>query len=55
MRYIAYNIVAVCFLILAGFLAYWDRDGWGWVVFAALLCYTAPPNLHTKDRKGDKP
>jgi len=38
MKWIAYNIVALAFIVLAGLLIYLNRDGWGWCIFCALLC-----------------
>jgi hypothetical protein len=42
MKWIYYNIVAVCLVALAAYLIYQDKEGWGWVVFAA-LCVTVTP------------
>jgi|GEM_PF-3872077 len=36
------NLVALGLLGLAAYLIYLQRDGWGWVVFAAMLCHTTP-------------
>lgn len=32
-----YTLLSVCFLILAGFLAYFDKDGYGWCIFGAII------------------
>lgn len=42
MRFVYYNIVALALILLAGFLAYNKIDGWGWVVFGALLVTAVP-------------
>jgi len=37
MKTITKNIVPICFLILAGFLAYHDKEYWGWCILLAAL------------------
>jgi hypothetical protein len=37
MKLIYHNALSICFLILAGFLAYHNKDGWGWCVFGAIV------------------
>lgn len=37
MKQVWNNIIPILLILLGGFLAYLDRDGWGWCVFAALL------------------
>lgn len=32
------NLVSLCSVSLAGFLAYHDKDGWGYFLFVAVLC-----------------
>lgn len=31
------NAVAILFVLLAGFIIYLGRDGWGWCMFCAVL------------------
>jgi hypothetical protein len=52
MKYIAYNFVAVCLLVLAALLAYWNKDGWGWCIVAAIICAVFPTgDSKKKDEK----
>lgn len=37
MRFVNNNTVALGLVLLAGFLAYNKIQGWGWVVFGAIL------------------
>jgi len=37
MKIISYNILPICFLILAGFLAYIGKDGYGWCIFLSVI------------------
>jgi len=39
MKLLKLNIVPVAFLILAGFLAYFDKSGSGWCIFGAIITY----------------
>ena len=40
MKYLILNIVSILFLLLAGFIVWLDRDGWGWCIFGAIICQT---------------
>lgn len=45
MRVLTINIIPICFLILAGFLSYFDKSGSGWCIFGAIVCYVYPENI----------
>lgn len=42
MRFIAYNIVPILLVGLAGLLIYLNKEGWGWCVFAAVCTAVYP-------------
>ena len=42
MKIIGYNIVPICLLILAGFLAYNKLDYWGWCIVGAMFLAVVP-------------
>jgi len=42
MRYIGYNIIAICFLALAAFMIHTKTPGWGWCVFGAIITTVIP-------------
>ena len=44
MKLIEYNIVPICFLSLAAFLAWMQKDYYGWCIFLAFLTYWIPGN-----------
>jgi hypothetical protein len=49
MKMIYYNALSICFLILAGFLAYFDKDGYGWCIFGAIVCGVTVSTTTKKD------
>lgn len=49
MRFIGYNIVSICLLILAAFLIYMKTDGWGWCIFGAIMLAVDVRELNEKD------
>lgn len=48
MKYVNNNIVSICFLVLAGFLAYLNKDGFGWCIFGALITFKTTKTIITK-------
>ncbi len=42
MKSIGYNAVSIALILLAGFLAYNNIQGWGWCVIGGLLTYVNP-------------
>jgi hypothetical protein len=45
------NLVALSLVVLAGFLAYWDKPYYGWVIFAALIVTVLPSFRYNKKSK----
>jgi len=45
-RIIGFIIVPVCFIALAAYLIYLNRDGWGWCLLLAL--FTSPSEYSEK-------
>ena len=37
MKWIAFNIISLAFIILAGWIIYLNREGWGWCIFGAII------------------
>lgn len=35
---VALNMLSLSFLAVAGYLAAHDKNGWGWFLFAAIIC-----------------
>lgn len=50
MKMIYYNALAICFLILAGFLSYIDKSGTGWCILGAIL---SGVTVETRNKKGN--
>jgi hypothetical protein len=44
MKWIGYNIVALALVALSAYMIYDHRSGYGWVIFAALVCTVVPDN-----------
>jgi hypothetical protein len=42
MKFISYNIVAICFIALAAVFVILNRDGWGWCMLCALITTILP-------------
>jgi uncharacterized BrkB/YihY/UPF0761 family membrane protein len=43
MKFIAYNALPICFLLLAGFIFYLGKtEGWGWCIFGAVVTAVIP-------------
>ena len=39
MKWTTEQIASMICLIIAGVLAYYDKEGWGWFLFAALILF----------------
>lgn len=50
MKILAFNIVAILLIILAGFMVYTNKPNYGWVIFAAMLCM----GTNYSEKKNDK-
>lgn len=37
MKYATHNIIPILLILLTGYMIYADKDGWGWILFVALL------------------
>lgn len=48
MKFVWYNLIPILLIILAGYLIYLNRDGWGWCVFGAICCTVYPSGQVTK-------
>jgi hypothetical protein len=42
---LAVNILPIILALLACYMVYADKDGWGWVLFAAILITAYPKSL----------
>lgn len=51
MRFLFYNLVAICLIVLAGLLAYWDKSGWYWCVVAAVLVTVVPDKTRSESSR----
>ena len=48
MNFIGYNIIPIFLIILAAFLIYLDKDGWGWCIFGAIVLSVTPSSKSEK-------
>lgn len=48
MRFIGYNIVPICLLVLAAFLIHMKTDGWWWCIFGAIMLAVFPEDPSEK-------
>lgn len=53
MKYLVYNVVAILLILLAAYMVYADKQNYGWVIFAALLCAVVPRTSNSKDENED--
>lgn len=49
MKHLIVNIVPVFFILLAAYILYLGRDGWGWCLFCAVLTVTSITTTYKVD------
>jgi hypothetical protein len=53
MKMLSFNAVPILLILLAGFLAYSNKPGWGWVVGAAVVLAVFPTSSESKEEETD--
>jgi len=48
------NLLSLGLATLSGLMVYWDKPNYGWVIFAAILCFNYPNSKLTKKRNTKK-
>ncbi len=48
-----YNVFSILCAIVAGSLAYNNKDGWGWFLFVALICFVIPDGSDDEEDEDD--